>query len=206
MSKGTFLTIIVTLGVLVSLFIIGVAITAPSAGNLGPIGPAALYPTASYTPGVAATLSAADLQARYGGQTYSQANRNVTTAEKNAVKKEYAATAATCTPSTCEVDHFYPLCAGGSNDIKNLWLEPATNMWQSQNFGFHQKDQLETYICAQIKAGALDPKVAYQKMTTDWVAFYLEAFWVAFYLEAFESSPQYGSTQGYSSDEDGDDY
>jgi hypothetical protein len=27
-----------------------------------------------------------------------------------------------------EIDHFYPLCAGGSNDITNLWFQPATNV------------------------------------------------------------------------------
>ena len=37
-----------------------------------------------------------------------------------------------------EVDHFIPLEIGGSNDLTNLWLEPA-----SPTPGFHQKDQFE---------------------------------------------------------------
>lgn len=73
-----------------------------------------------------------------------------------------------------EVDHLYPLCAGGSNDLANLWYQPADNEWNGENFGYHKKDVLEAYICEQIKTGRLDPEVAYQKITTDWVAYYQE--------------------------------
>lgn len=73
-----------------------------------------------------------------------------------------------------EVDHFYPLCAGGSNDIENLWYQPAVNEWKGRDFGYHAKDKLETPVCQQIKAGKLDPKEAYQRITTDWVKFYLD--------------------------------
>jgi hypothetical protein len=70
--------------------------------------------------------------------------------------------------------HLYPMCAGGSNDISNLWYQPAVNKWKGKNFGYHEKDELETYVCKQIVAGHLDAKVAYKRLTTDWVAFYLE--------------------------------
>jgi hypothetical protein len=73
-----------------------------------------------------------------------------------------------------EVDHLYPLCAGGSNDISNLWYQPAMNKWNGKNFGFHEKDELEAYICRQIVAGDLEPREAFDKITTDWVAYYLE--------------------------------
>jgi hypothetical protein len=139
------------------------------------IGPAKLYPNSALTSGLAATLKASDLQATYNGQTYSQANRNVPESEKLHVYAEYGITGSHPTGSY-EVDHFYPLCAGGSNDISNLWPEPATNIWNGADYGFHTKDKLETYICAQIKKGTLDPKVAYQKVTTDWVEYYLEIF------------------------------
>jgi hypothetical protein len=66
------------------------------------------------------------------------------------------------------------LCAGGSNDIENLWYQPAENRWKGKNFGYHEKDNLEAWVCKQIIAGKLDPKVAYQRLSTDWVAFYLE--------------------------------
>jgi hypothetical protein len=75
-----------------------------------------------------------------------------------------------------EVDHFYPLCAGGSNDLSNLWYMPAHLIWYGSDYGYKTKDALEAWICTQIKAGKLDPKVAYEKITTDWVAYYQEVF------------------------------
>jgi hypothetical protein len=135
------------------------------------VAPDNLYPNPILTTGVADTLSLTDLDKSYNGQTYSQAHRNVPDSEKNQVKQEYG------NPTgQIEIDHFYPLCAGGSNDIKNLWAQPAVNVWNGQDFGFHAKDKLETYVCAQIKAGKLDSKVAYQKITSDWVAYYLQIF------------------------------
>lgn len=58
--------------------------------------------------------------------------------------------------------------------MKNLWDQPAENEWNGQNFGFHEKDKLETYICTQILAGKLDPKDAFNRVTGDWVKFYLD--------------------------------
>jgi hypothetical protein len=45
-----------------------------------------------------------------------------------------------------EVDHLYPMCAGGSNDISNLGYQPAVNNWKGKNFGYHEKDVLEAYL------------------------------------------------------------
>ena len=66
------------------------------------------------------------------------------------------------------------LCNGGSNDIKNLWYQPAKNMWNGKNFGYHEKDSLESWVCAQVKAGKLDPEEAFTRMTSDWVKFYMD--------------------------------
>jgi hypothetical protein len=66
------------------------------------------------------------------------------------------------------------MCAGGSNDITNLWYQPAVNEWKGKNFGYHENDVLESHICRQIKAGSLDPTAAYKRITTDWVAYYLD--------------------------------
>ena len=142
--------------------------TVTNTGVVAHIGPAYLYPNPQLTPGKADTLSFQDLTARYNGQTYSQAHRNVSNTEKNQVCNEY--------PDNCKVsnekDHFYPLCAGGSNDITNLWAQPEVNQWKGEDWGFHRKDKLESWICVQIKAGKLDPKDAFQRLTSDWVKFY----------------------------------
>ena len=146
------------------------------------VGPPQLYPDPVKTPGLADTLNVSDLTKRYTTEcpsgktscTYSQAHRNVPQSVHTQVYDEYNVPADDRDIKFGEVDHFYPLCAGGSNDIKNLWDQPAENEWNGQNFGYHEKDKLETYICAEIKAGRMDPKDAYNRITKDWVKFYLD--------------------------------
>jgi hypothetical protein len=146
------------------------------------IGPPALYPDANLTPGSADTLSPDDLKAEYtdGGPnhharcSYSQAHRNVSKDTAFQIYDEYHVPRDARNIQHGEVDHFYPICAGGSNDISNLWYQPAINIWNGRNFGYHQKDDLETWVCEQIKQGQLEPKVAFDRITADWVKYYLE--------------------------------
>jgi hypothetical protein len=146
------------------------------------VGPANLYPTASMTPGKADTLMLADLTKRYtehcpSGKTtctYSQAHRNVSKTVHTKVYDEYNVPQAKRNKIDGEVDHLYPLCAGGSNDISNLWYQPAVNEWNGRNFGFHTKDILEDHVCEQIKNHNLDPQEAFDRLTEDWVKFYMD--------------------------------
>ena len=153
--------------------------TTTSAGH---VGPPQLYPDPTKTPGMADTLKLSDLTKRYtegcphgkSSCTYSQAHRDVPASVHTQVYDEYNVAAADRNIKYGEVDHFYPLCAGGSNDIKNLWDQPADNQWNGENYGYHEKDKLETYVCEQIKAGKLDPKDAFNRIRADWVKFYLD--------------------------------
>lgn len=90
------------------------------------------------------------------------------------VYEEYQVPESKRSAKSGEVDHFDPLCNGGSHDIKNLWYQPAKNMWNGKNFGYHEKDSLESWVCAQVKAGKLDPEEAFTRMTSDWVKFYMD--------------------------------
>jgi hypothetical protein len=164
---------------ILSSFIVSHGVFAQGAAQAGP---ANLYPDPSLTPGKAATLSLEDLTARYSDHcpkhktscTYSEDHRNVSTEEHLQAYDEYRVPQDARNAENGEVDHFYPLCAGGSNDISNLWYQPADNQWNGQNLGYHQKDDLEAWGCAQIKKHALDPQEFYKRITTDWVAYYLE--------------------------------
>jgi len=146
------------------------------------IGSPELYPNPDLTPGLADTLKLSDLTKRYtkgcpSGKkscTYSQAHRNVPKSVHTQVYEEYNVPDADRNIQHGEVDHFYPLCAGGSNDIKNLWYQRKENDWNGRNFGFHEKDKLETYVCAQIKAHKMNPKDAFNRIKSDWVKFYLD--------------------------------
>lgn len=127
------------------------------------------YPNPKLTTGVAATLDPKIICGRKNGKTYSQYTRNVSDSVRQQVYKNYP----NCKGDR-EVDHFYPLCAGASNDIENLWCEPGRVIIDGRDWGYHTKDKLEAYVCRQICAGKLDPKVAFRKITTDWVAYYKE--------------------------------
>jgi hypothetical protein len=48
------------------------------------------------------------------------------------------------------IDHFIPLWAGGSSDLTNLRFQPETNLWNGRNYGSHEKDDLEVWICREI--------------------------------------------------------
>ena len=146
------------------------------------VGPDRLYPDPAMTPGKADTVSVADLQANWECPTsihkttctYSQSHRSVPAKEHNQVYDNYKVPQNQRNKKGGEVDHFDPLCNGGSNDISNLWFQPAKNKWNNKNYGYHEKDALETWVCQQVKNGTLDPATAYQRLTTDWVKYYME--------------------------------
>ena len=126
--------------------------------------------------------------------TYSKAHRSVSSAKKNAVyaeyEKLYPGLIAYChaldvprakrRPFTrgkgqrCEVDHFCPVGIGCSNDKMNLWIQRADTTYNGQPMGFHQKDDLEAWGIAQVKAGKLQPEDFDRRVWGDWVSYYLE--------------------------------
>jgi uncharacterized protein YgiM (DUF1202 family) len=156
--------------------------TSGAVANAQHVGPANLYPNPNMTPGLAATLSVDDLTRTYTDNcpdskpscTYSQDHRNVPASVHKKVYDEYNVPPDQRNIKDGEVDHFYPLCAGGSNDISNLWYQPAIGDWNGKDFGYHAKDKLEAYICVQIKANKLTPKEAFDRITEDWVRFYFD--------------------------------
>lgn len=71
--------------------------------------------------------------------SYSSGVRNVSESTKEEVFKEYGITSHAT--GEYEVDHLISLELGGSNDIANLWPEPAKPIP-----GFHEKDKVENYL------------------------------------------------------------
>ncbi len=96
---------------------------------------------------------------------YSSSVRNVPQSEKNAVYAEYGI--ASHTTGEYEVDHLVSLELGGSNDITNLWPEPA-----SPKPGFHEKDKVENYLHDQVCSGNISLQDAQQQIATNWFAVY----------------------------------
>jgi len=156
--------------------------TEGSVEGVNHVGPSELYPDPKKTPGCAATLDASDLTRAWtencpGGKdscTYSQSHRKVSSSDKRFVYDEYTVESSKRNIDNGEIDHFYPLCAGGSNKTSNLWYQPIDNQWSGKNLGFKEKDKLEAWVCKQIKANKLDPQEAFDRITKDWVKFYIE--------------------------------
>ncbi len=98
--------------------------------------------------------------AGYAGET-----RNVPQSEKDQVYAEYGIR--THSPGEYEVDHLISLELGGSNDIANLWPEPA-----EPRPGFHEKDKVENYLHQQVCSGALTLQNAQYLIANDWMAVY----------------------------------
>jgi hypothetical protein len=119
------------------------------------------YPNSHLTPGLIEERDANVLCNRSTKEV-----RNVPQSEKEAVFKEYNIGYPQPT-GAYEVDHFIPLALGGSNDIKNLWPEPATPVP-----GFHEKDRVEFYLRNQVCKGRMPLEEAQNKIKTDWLAVY----------------------------------
>ncbi len=96
---------------------------------------------------------------------YSGETRDVTESEKNQVYNEYGIK--THKTGEYEVDHLISLELGGSNDISNLWPEPA-----EPRPGFHEKDKVENYLHEQVCSGAISLTDAQYQIAHDWMAVY----------------------------------
>ena len=127
-------------------------------------GPAYLYPNPTLTPGAILTTDTSTICT----PGYASSVRNVSTATKKQVYAEYSVSYPQPT-GAYEVDHFIPLEIGGSNDITNLWLEPAT-----PTPGFHQKDQFENFEHGQVCDGEITAAEAQRRMVSDWYFYWQE--------------------------------
>jgi hypothetical protein len=87
-------------------------------------------------------------------QGFPRCSRKVSEATKKAVLKAYQISWAD--RDRYEVDHYIPLCMGGSNDRANLWPEPWTHA--------KRKDVLENRLCRQIRNGTITQADAVSQM------------------------------------------
>ncbi len=97
--------------------------------------------------------------------SYASSVRNVPPGVVNQVYAEYGINSHA--PGQYEVDHLITLGLGGSNDIANLWPEAA-----SPRPGFHEKDQVETYLHNRVCSGAVSLQQAQIQIATNWLNVY----------------------------------
>ncbi len=119
-------------------------------------------PDSACTPGAIFTNATAEQICTPG---YSKNVRNVPDSVKEQVYAEYGIKSRA--PGQYEVDHLISLELGGSNDIANLWPEPA-----EPRPGFHEKDKVENYMHDQVCSGAVALQQAQVEIATNWLAIY----------------------------------
>lgn len=130
--------------------------------STAPIARLNIYPDESLTPGDIFDVTKDQICVK----GYSSTVRNVTLTTKKLVYQEYNVSYPQPT-GAYEVDHFIPLELGGSNDVKNLWLEPANPVP-----GFHEKDIVENYLHSEVCSGHEDLIKAQEEIRTDWYKVY----------------------------------
>jgi hypothetical protein len=168
----TFVTVALTLALMLGGCTIGKATTAPAAQppqaapSGGKAGPASLYPNPTLTPGDTFPNVTAKEVCTSG---YASSVRAVTSEEKAEVFRRYGI------PDVAgkyEVDHFISLEIGGSNMVTNLWPEPYVTPDAPGKIGAHEKDKVENYLHDQVCKGAMTLQQAQEQIRTDWYAVY----------------------------------
>jgi len=127
--------------------------------------PADSYPDPALTPGAVFPNVTEKEVCRPG---YASGARRVSSKEKREVFRRYGKEKPK-DPQSYEVDHFISLGLGGSNDIANLWPEPA-----GPKPGFREKDRVENYLHSEVCAGRITLKEAQERIKEDWYKVYLE--------------------------------
>lgn len=108
-------------------------------------------PDANLTPGA---LCNTPNSQRYPEQI-NYCDRNVSTETKGEIFVQYdqiGFRTRSMKRTAFKIDHYIPLCAGGSNDVKNLWPQHETV--------YQITDKLEALICEKMSAGVLKQRDA----------------------------------------------
>jgi hypothetical protein len=114
-------------------------------------------PDPQCTPGAGIDVPLETLCAR----GYTATVRNVSYETKQQVYASYSI--AERDPGEYEVDHLIPLELGGTNDIRNLWPEPA-----DPRPGYHEKDKVENYLHDQVCDRKMNLSEAQRIIATNW--------------------------------------
>jgi hypothetical protein len=110
----------------------------------------AVQPDYRITPGAICTADDPDFDGNVYPEQVPHCNRNFNNSKKMAVARAYNVPPPQW--KYYEFDHLIPLCAGGSNSVRNVWPEILPHA--------HMKDVLEDHVCSGMRAGLMSQKQA----------------------------------------------
>jgi hypothetical protein len=117
-----------------------------------------IQPNPSLTPGAICTANDPNFDGYVYAESIPHCRRNFSDSKKSIVAKAYGVPRSDW--SQYEFDHLIPLCAGGSNDLKNVWPEPIDHA--------HRKDVVENEVCDGMRAGTMTQQEAIAEVF-DWI-------------------------------------
>ena len=71
----------------------------------------------------------------------------------------------------CELDHLVPLELGGADGLGNIWPQCGPEDSVLRDRYFKRKDQVENYLAAQVRAGAMSLDEAQRGIASDWTQY-----------------------------------
>lgn len=96
--------------------------------------------------------------------------RHVTDAMKREVFAAYGMKN-TVPPCPCEIDHLISRELGGADDVKNLWPQPYTGLWNAR-----MKDRLENRLHKEVCAGQMELRSAQGQISENWTKLFQKFF------------------------------
>jgi hypothetical protein len=75
----------------------------------------------------------------------------------------------------CELDHLVPLELGGADGMGNIWPQCGPDAVSLHQRYFKQKDLVENYLAARVRAGEMPLGEAQRGIAVDWVQYLPEA-------------------------------
>jgi hypothetical protein len=136
----------------------------------GKAGPAWCYPNPANTPGAANPLVTQEtIASTIAVPNWTSTVRPPVSVTRIIKAHIMARDGLTGDPSQWELDHWWPICAGGAVcDLANFWCMPY-----SPYPGAREKDHVEVWLKEQIVAGRMTLEAAHQALNDDWYAIFL---------------------------------
>ena len=135
-------------------------------------------PDPNCTPGAINPTVTVDTLADPRFRTSCYRNGATTAAQKNHTYDWYGIehpTQNTGRTQTCELDHLISLELGGADTLDNIWPQCGPDRVTLHERYFKEKDAVENYLAAEVKAGRMDLGEAQRGIATDWTQYLHDA-------------------------------